>query len=393
MSYFTFILSLLNPVYALIFSITGSIKRSSNYLVLSSFALAFALISFSIKPLVELDLYRHYIRIENLLGLSFNKVLDTTDTGYLLFDIYAWLIINLGFPKQIFTASIIFISYMLVLSVYKDIKSNYLQHVRLSTIAVSFLIFWLSIDFVLLSSGIRSIFANIIVFYVSYYLIFNSRFLLFIFGVILAFFIHPGSLVPSLLISVAILSHRIIKKPKMFVIIGLVLIVGSSIVYNIIEFISSYLVGFSFYSPAYLSQDNTSSGAGSLQARNLNGIFGDFIIARLPGYIAFFYLLLLKNRSKDPLYLTLCLGVLYLGLFFQYFTIYERFNSFFVLLFSLFIIIEYSREPNNFNKLFIIFFSSSLVIYSIFNLFRYYSYLSSAVEVLYKPLFLIVFNI
>ncbi len=169
MSYFTFILSLLNPVYALIFSITGSIKRSSNYLVLSSFALAFALISFSIKPLVELDLYRHYIRIENLLGLSFNKVLDTTDTGYLLFDIYAWLIINLGFPKQIFTASIIFISYMLVLSVYKDIKSNYLQHVRLSTIAVSFLIFWLSIDFVLLSSGIRSIFSNIIVFYVSFH--------------------------------------------------------------------------------------------------------------------------------------------------------------------------------------------------------------------------------
>lgn len=392
MAYFTFILSLLNPIYALIFSINENIKRRSSYLVILSFALAFAFISFAIKPPVEVDLYRHYLRIESFKDVPFDSLLNDTTTGYLLFDTYGWLIINSGLPIQLFTSSIVFVCYVLVLSLHKDLKARYLQNAKSAIVAFSFLMIWLSIDFVLLSSGIRSIFSNIVVLYFGYHAILKKKYIQFIFATILAFFIHPGSIGPSILIIASILFQNVFQNPKIFVIIGIVLMIGSNIVYTIINYISAYLSNFSFYSAAYLSEDS-SWGAAALQSRNLNGIIGDFIISRFPGYIAILYLLLTKSKHKDPLYLFLCFSSLYLGLFFQYFTIYERFNSFFVSVFSVFIILEYIKAPNNFNKLFVNLFLLSLVLYSTFNLYRYYSYLSSASDVLYKPLLLKLFDI
>lgn len=392
MKYFIFILSLVNPIYSLILSINEIIKRKPSYLTICSFALAFAGISWAISPPIEIDLYRHYLRIEYLRGMYFSEVLHRSTPGYLLFDSYAWLLNSIGLPKQFFPASIVFISYILVLSVFKRIKSKKLITVKPSIIALSFLIVWLSIDFVLLSSGIRSTFSSIVIFYFAYQAIYERKFISFILATIFAFFIHPGSLGPSVIVGLSLFFYRYIKTPRIFVYIGIALIFGSQIVNAIANYISIFLNDYSFYSAAYLSQDS-SLGAAALQERNLNGIIGEFVIARLPGYVGILYLLLLKHKDKDPFYLILCLGSLYLGLFFQYYVLYERFSSFFVLSFSVFIILEYIRRPNKFNIRFMVLLLISLLAHSIFHLYRYSAYLSTAKDLLYKPLLFIVFNI
>lgn len=394
MTYFIFILSLLNPIYSLIFSINESIKHKSSYLTICSFALAFAGISWAISPPIEVDLYRHYLRIEYLNGMPLNEILQNSNSGYLLFDSYAWLLNSLGLPKQFFPASIVFISYVLVLSVFKRIKSKKLVNIKPSILALSFLIAWLSIDFVLLSSGIRSTFSSIVIFYFAYQAIYERKFISFILAAIFAFFIHPGSIGPSLIVGLSLLFHQYIKTPKVFVYIGVILIFGSQIVHSIVNYISVFLSNYSFYSAGYLSEDS-GLGAAALRGRNLNGIIGEFVIARLPGYVGILYLLLLKpkDKDKDSLSLALCLGTLYLGLFFQYFVLYERFSSFFVLAFSVFIILEYARRPNKFNFRFMVILLISLIAHSIFHLYRYSDYLLTAKDLLYKPLLFIIFNI
>lgn len=73
----------------------------------------------------EYGLTRYYAHIATLQGLSFKDVFSNAGLGYLFFDSYTWLITTAGFSKHFFTASIVFLSYYLVLSVWK----NFLQRV------------------------------------------------------------------------------------------------------------------------------------------------------------------------------------------------------------------------------------------------------------------------
>src|SRR5690625_2631684 len=97
-----------------------TINKKTVFIV--SFALIFSTLGYFLNPgYEEYDLARHYAHIATLQGLSFKDVFSNAGLGYLFFDIYAWLITTAGFSKHFFTASIVFLSYYLVLSVWKNL--------------------------------------------------------------------------------------------------------------------------------------------------------------------------------------------------------------------------------------------------------------------------------
>lgn len=368
MRYPVFVFSLILPVLALPFSILESIKKNKSFLSLVSVALAFATLAFSIDPPFEYDLYRHYERIDSLQGLSFSQVIEFTKSGFLLFDSYAWLINTIGLPKQFFTASIVFVSYLLVFLVFKDIKIKYIKELNEKNILLIFIAFWLSIGFIGLSSGLRNGFSNIIIFYIGYNFIFYNKYILFLIGSIFAFFIHPFAAATALLIFLAKVFNKFSILGKWLILIGLFFSLSQGMIFLIINFFDGYLSGFSFYKANYLQVDSE-WGAGYIDTRNTNGIIGAFLITRLPIYIALIYLLVVKKEKDSVVYLLLCGMILYLLVFFQYHTIHSRMASLFVYFFTVYIVYKNIYIENRLNKFFFLSYSFSLCIYSIYSIY------------------------
>lgn len=382
------------PIYTLGFAIIYCTKKYNGYLLLVSVALAFAVFSFAIDPSEDLDLYRHYERIVEIGNLPFQSIisLDNINSGYLLFDIYAWFITNLGLPKEFFTATTVFIAYFLMLSIFKDIKNRYLSYCNRSTIAYSLIILLLSINFIYLSSGIRNILANIIVFYACYHLIFYKKRVLFLINVIIAFLIHPASLIPAMLVLITYTGSWFSKYSKPMVILALLFMLGNKLVGFIISYIDTLASSLPFYSATYLDSDSL-WGGGFKEYASLQGWIASYIVDRLPTYISLVYLLIFKPRQKDTLYLLLCVFLLVLSIVFSYQTIFSRINYFYIFAFSVFIIIQYSEDKNSFNRNFMLAYLGSLIIIVMVTSYSFIDYLSTAKEVFYKPLLFILAGI
>lgn len=391
MYYLIFLLALLYPLYALPFSINESIKRNSSYLPIISFSLAFGALAFVVEPPYGFDLAHHYNRIDSLRGLEFSDVLQKSNTGYLLFDSYAWFINTIGFPKEFFPASIVFTSYLLIFSVFRNLKLNYLINIKKSILLFVFIMFWQAIDFTFLSSGLRNMFAYTIVFYAIYRLISYNNTILFSILSTVAFFIHPAALIPVALVIPSKFLSQYSRFGKSLVILSILLMLTSKYIVKLVIVLATFFENTSFYSPTYVDSDNK-WGAGAIYARNINGIVGEFVLARLAGYIAILYLLFKKPKVNNILYFLLCNISLLLGMFFLYFTLYQRLYSLFILLFGLFITLEYYQYRDKFHRYFFIAFTCALIVHSIYHLYRYSDYIFSAKEVLYKPLMFILFG-
>lgn len=390
MRYFIFILSLIQPVIALPFSIIEAVGRHKSFLPLISVALAFSIIAFSIDPPFEYDLYRHYLRIEGLKGLGFKEVLDLSRNGYYLFDSYAWLINKTGLPKQFFTASIVLASYMLVFLVFNDIKIKHFQEVSQQSLFLVFIAFWLSINFVGLSSGIRNGFANIIVFYISYSLIYRNSWLLFLSGSFFAFYIHPFSALVSTSVIISFLLFKYSRLGKFFLLLGLVFLIVPALSKNLIGLIDSVLYVLSFDFGTYLKSDSD-FGAGYIDTVNTYGFIASFIIARLPVYIGIGYLLVIKARSNSALYLLLCGMVLYMLFFYNYHTMYFRMSSAFLLFNTVFLLNDYFNTRSFIRRVFVVLYICSLILYSVLNLYlvsKHEEYITSLLKS-FKGVFLI----
>lgn len=393
MPYLILIFSLIQPIYALLFSIPEVVKKKSGSISVFCIALAFATLTYTMIPPADFDLARHYDRIYSLKGYSFHDVITMSGPGYRLFDIYAWLINLLSLPKEFFPASIVFIAYYLVLTVFKEIKLRFLQGSSTFTITLVFITFWLSIGYVGLVSGIRNPFANILVFYLSYKLIFNNKIALFLIGSLFAFFIHPFSITPAIMVLLAYRFSWWAKSSKYLIIIGLILAFATKTVTFIIEYISNLLQNFSFYSATYFDESGE-FGGGLLEILNIYGVIMHVVIPRIPIYLAQIYLLLLQPKRSDSLYLLLALLSLYLGIFVSYTTLFGRMGAFFLFIFSMFIALRNIPPKDSLSRVVLAAYALSLLVYSIVGIYRYSGFiLSSLPDALYKPLLFIYFNI
>lgn len=395
MAYLILIFSLIQPVYTLVFAIGESIKKKSGPLSIFCVALAFAAIAFCLVPPIDYDLTRHYIRIDSLQNMSLSSAIEVAPPGYVLFNIFAWLINYLSLPKQIFTASIVFVSYYLVLSVFNDIKLKYLQSCSSTYIVIAFLIFWLSIGFIGLTSGIRNPFANIIIFYLGYNLIFYRKVFLFLLGSGFAFFIHPFSSLLAIIVFLSWLLSSWSIKSKILIVVGLILSISSKIVSFLTIEITNILSNFSFYKAVYFSDESLHGAGGYEGALNPIGVVTTIFIPRVPIFLAYFYLLFTKPKMNNTLYILLCIMCMYLGIFYSYRTLYGRMSSFFLFVFGLFLIYENANSlANNKNRnIFLVIYTGSLVLYSVSFMYSSMHYLLSAIPVLFKPLLFLIFDL
>ena len=393
MPYIIFIFSLITPFYALIFSLIESLKKNSRWLPLISIALAFATISYSLVPQINYDLYRHYYHIESLTGKDLSNILKQARPGYILFDSYAWLINYLKLPKNLFPASIVFIGYLLKFSIYNDIKIKYLKNSSQIFILLTFLSFWLTINFFALSSGIRFGISNIIIIYISYLLAYKNKLTTFILGSVFAFFIHPFALAPAVLILVAKIFSHWSKHGRILILLGITLMFSTKLVTFGVNYIESVLSSFSFFSGGYFDESGQ-FGGGYVAQKNFNGYIVTVILPRLPFFLALIYLLLKKSQINNTLYLALCLITVYIGLFFSFYTLHARMIAVFLHLFSIYIIFENINSPRSFsNRLALIAFVGVMIVYSLVNVYVGLPLLITAKENFYKPLFFILFNI
>lgn len=392
MPYLVLILSLVQPVLALPLAMYISIKKHSSTIGVFCIALAFATLAFTAIPPDTYDLARHYSRIQSLRGLPLKNVIESSGMGYYLFDTYAWLLNRLNLPKELFPASVIFVLYYLVFSVYNDVKVSFLQNSKPLYIVLVFLGFWLSISYAGSLSGLRNPLANVIIFYLTYRLFFYNNKLLFILGSLLAFFIHPFSIAPAILVYLAYRLSPWFKHARWLIVIGILLSLSTKLISIGIDYISTFLMRFSFYSAAYFDE-NSEVGGASIESRTLNGLIINVILPRLSIFIAQIYLLTFKSKKNDPLYLLLAMTSLYLGFFASYGVLYGRMAAFFLFIFILFISLEYTKSKNS--RAILIAYVGLLILISLIALFIQYPVFigSSFPEAIYKPVLFIVFGI
>lgn len=392
MPYFTFILSLLQPVLALPFAFIEILKKNSRHLPVFCISLFFSFLTFTLKPVEALDLSRHYQRIVGLRGLSLENVIQNSNIGYFAFDIYAWVINSLHLPKEAFASSIVFISYYLILSVFIDVKVRYNKNMSQLLVIIIFLIFWLSIGYFGLSSGLRNPLANIVVFFISYQLFLYKRIGLFFFGSVLAFFIHPFAVVPSIAAYLSYNFSLVSKQAKTLVYLGLICSLSSKLIAFGLDKILVYISYLSFYSPSYFDFDSNVGGA-AYQNVSSNEFIALVVLPKVPVYLAYFYLIAIKPKTNNSLYLLLCFLCLYLGFFNSFGTVYNRMAAFFLFVFAIFISQEAIYNNSKNIQRFILLYILSLIAYSLMSIYTFRLYLITGLPDLLKPFLFVLFQI
>lgn len=389
MYYFILILSLIVPVHALPLTISQIIKKNSKNIPTFSFALAFAAIVYAATPPFGYDITRHWVHMQSLEGRSLTYIIENARFGYLFLDAYMWLLNKIGLYKDFLPASIVLIGYCLKLSLFKDFKLKGLQANPWNTNLLAFLSFWLPINFIALSSGLRSELATILVVYATYYLYKDNKKILFVTISLCSFFIHPFAIAPILLILIANYFSHLYRYGRLIVITSILLIFSNRLVEFIINYIAGFLKRFAFYSGKYFDAESA-TGGGLEQSLNIYGVITAVIIPKIPVIVALIYLSLLKIRNNNLLYVTLCIMSLYLGVFFSFYTLYSRMTAVFLHLFGLFIIIQYVKNKNRLNHLFLVLFIGSMLLFCFANIYVARNYIASAIDVLYKPILLII---
>lgn len=391
MNYSILILTVIAPIFSVPLAIFESIRKKTSFFPLFCLAFFFSIFALSIIPPDKYDLYRHYEHIDSLKGVNFFQIIEDSRPGYVLFDSYAWLINTLEFPKQFFTGSIVLVSYILVFLVFYDIKLRWLQSATPSTIFLVFLSFWLAINFVHLSSGLRNSFSNIILFYIGYNYLFYNKKLLFIFGAIFAFFVHPFAILPIVIIFFAKWFKRFSSFGKLLVCLSIFCFIFPNIVISLMNSFENLLSVFPFYKSKYFQSDHQ-WGAGYIGTRNIKGTIGSFIIQRISIYIATLYVLLVRPQKNNPMYLLLCCMLFNIFTFYFYFTLVERMTAIIVFFITIFFIYQRFIKHELYAGYFLFLYVGGLIVESLYAFYVYQDYLFNFNKIIYSPFALLIFD-
>lgn len=386
---FLYFIAFLFPIHSAGLMMAKIIKGSNSLIPLILLSLAFFTVTFTIIPTESYDLYRHHDRIELFIDLPLFLSLALAEPGYELFHAFAWAINYLGMPIQYFSAIIVFISYFLLFEIYLDFKKNWLVRERNIVVTGVLLVFLFSIGYISIASGIRNGFANVIVFYVGYWFIYHKKILLFFIGCILAFLIHPFSIVPLILIVFAKLISGYEINFKLFFYIGIIFVFIPQLAFEIVDFINSFVEKIYFYRGSYLDPDGE-WGGGFIETRSIYGIVVAYGIKRLPFYVAVLYLLIDNHKRNNPIYIILCMLYLVICIYFYFYVFSDRTILIFIYFFSAYISISFIKNKTLFNLYFFIGYFFALSIQSIFFIYEHSNFIFSSSDWLYKPLPLIL---
>lgn len=392
MSYLVFISSLLQPIYTFPLSFIRTINKNTGNITSLCLALALATIAFTMEPAPNYDLYRHYERMADISYIPLYEVWNFSKPGYRIFDYYSWLINYLKLPKETLAASVVLIAYSLVLSVFNDLKIRLLHNNSSAFIFIALVILFFRQDLVGLASGIRNPLANILVFYLCYSLLIKQKVFKFLIGSIIAFFIHPFALVPALLTYIAYLFSWWSKSSKFLIVIAAILTISSSIINIIIEYILYILSDLGFFKAVYLSEEGRIS-EDFVDSRSLMGLLMGFILPRAPIYLAQIYLLFIKPKSNDMLYLLLSIMTLYLGIFHSFPALFGRMAIYYAFIFSTFLIIRTSQSRSKYDIPFLVLYSSLIIAYFFGSIYAHNNLILSNTSWLFKPLLFILYDI
>lgn len=392
MSYLVLISSLIQPIYTFPLSFMQTIKKNTGNITSLCLALALATIAFTIEPAQNYDLYRHYERMADISHIPLNEVWNFSKPGYRIFDYYAWIINYLKLPKETLTASVVLIAYSLVLSVFNDLKMRFLQNSSSAFIFLALVILFFRQDLVGLASGIRNPLANILVFYLCYSLFTKQKIFKFLIGSLIAFFIHPFALLPALLTYIAYLFSWWSKSSKFLIIIAAILTTSSSIINAIIQYIMYYLSDLVFFKDVYLSEEGRIA-EDFFDSRSLIGIIMGLILPRSPIYLAQIYLIFIKPKSNDMLYLLLSIITLYLGIFHSFPALFGRMGLLYVFIFSIFLIVRTSQSRSKYDMPFLVLYSSVIIAYFMGTIYVHSNLIFSNSSWLFKPLLFILYDI
>lgn len=328
-----------------------------------------------IVPPADMDLYRHYELIRSLRGLSLHSVIIESGFGYLGFNVYAWILNGFGLPAWFFPASVVFLGYELVIAIYSLLRRTYLRDSSWSTRFLVFITLWLSVDLVSLSSGIRSSLAILIVAYFGLRFLMHGGVILFTVTSVAAILVHPIAVVAIAATVIGRRFRRFSRYTKLFLWAGaLGGLMGHLVVSGAMTLLSGVIPVSAI--EAYFSPDGQ-WGPAFFSASSLNAILGGFVFFRLPGYLGFCYLVIKRPDRISALYVLLTSVALLLGSTFMLFTVYGRIQSYFILMFSIYIAIEYRKRRSALIRSFFVFYLLSLLLYAAAETYAYREFLFS----------------
>lgn len=285
------------------------------------------------------DSYRYMEQLDQFRYLSFDEIFDFDSVMIIrifnLVNILMWIGARIGFTLELFRATLVFISFLLMYSVYNDIDGKNNSSQSLQARFIFFLIFTLSIPLYYITYGFRTGFGTCLFVYGLYQLMSSKQKIKGIVFIALAAFTHFYFILFALILAVA--SSRISGKRVMYILI--IASIGQMYIFNIlygkIEFLTRIMDSYIY---GDYGNDFTWTLVGLVYLMLRNGF------ALMFAYYVFFHLNKGKPSPNIKLLqniLYICFGLLICSMSFK--TIMERSIIIVTLLIAVYLVINSPR--------------------------------------------------
>jgi hypothetical protein len=370
--------SFLYPHYALPWIIKYMIK--SEYIGYFLFSWVMAYSAYLMMPYNDFDLTRHYHDFEVMSKLDFGDIFTVDPrVKHYFFNVYLWLLHQVGLSKQFAPFLITFAKYMFYFATFRKILKAYPSVENQSGLASK----WLMIIFLFLligtirfvgdTSGLRNSFAFSIFIYAvfSYYL--DGRrlapLLLFVFSM----GIHL-SVIPLVFLFYFSTIFRYARIGRVVFVVAVLLIftgMADKLFFLVMDILKPYLQASGLYFPDYMSSDGK-WGAGFWAGQRMAIVILERYLNPSAFYFAALYLLIVKQISFNRIKIFLYLTFSFIVLVSISRTMLSRYAYFFELFFMFILLIEYRSKPlTKFKKIFLVIFIATVLAIKLGGIYRY----------------------
>jgi hypothetical protein len=370
--------SLLYPLYALPWIIKAMVKNEYFGYLLFSWVMAYS--SYLMIPYNDFDLTRHYESFLLMSNISFDEILivDPRIKHY-FFNIYMWLINEMGLSKQFVPFFITFIKYMLYFATFRRVLNAYpivdeQTDISSKWLMVIFLFLLIgTIRFVGDTSGLRNSLAFSIFIYAIIRQYIDHKYILSLFLFILSIGVHL-SIVPLILIFYFSIVLKFLNMSRgIFIIAAILLFTGMAdkIFFFAMDILKPYLQASYLYFPDYMSPGGK-WGSGFWVGQRMGIIILEKYLNPSVFYLAALYLLVVKDFTFDKIKVFLYLSFSFIVLVSISRTMLSRYAYFYELLLVFIIMSEYTTKYLTlFKKLFLIILVLSVLAIKLGGLYRY----------------------
>jgi hypothetical protein len=385
--------SLLYPIYALPWVFKLMIKNEKLGYILFSLSMAYS--AYLMIPYFDFDLTRHYDDFIRMTLVDFSDILvvDPRPKHY-FFNVYMWLIHQLGFSKQFVPFFITFAKYFFLFLSFRKILEAYpiddtTGSIEKKWYMIIFLILLIgTIQFVRDVSGLRNNLAFAVFIYgvLIYYI--DRKYFSSIMLFILAIGIHL-SIIPLVLLFYLSLFLSKSKTLRIVFIISLIILLtgmADNLFFGIMNILKPFLKANGLYFSYYMSPEGK-WGAGYFADKGIATLLLEKYIRPSAFYFAAVYLLLVRNLTFEKIKSFLYIVFIFVVLVSVSRTMLDRYSYFYKFLFLFVLMSEYATKPfTKFKKYFLIFLILITITTKMISIYRYGAvYIDSWTETLYVP--------